>query len=451
MSFKEELLKIQEKSQPISNFEIFYRGALRKMDVYEIDINLLRFNYLNGRIGSEALEYEQTKGRNLRDLPHSEANKIISNWIWEKSKVSNEKTYKDLKLKGQIEPGIVTSDGIIVDGNRRFMIINKIVQDEGINKTFKAAILSETYDGANDELGIIKLETQIQLGSDEKVGYTPIEKYIRVLDFIDKYVSNKRMNKEEVRELLNKKKTSEIDEIYLIGSYMKDYLKHINASNVWSRLENSEDLFINLAKTHSLYEKEKGNAGWNFTKDDVHDYKMVGFELIRFIYNYGEKNKKFNPKTLREYFFKNSRDKTIFSNKRIWENFRDTVFNAVDKVDLPDVNQIENDEEISYSKASKKVDELYANQVSDDFKNALGRSISKIEDKETENEPEKFIRASLDKLENLIDEDKFNSDKTIEFNQQIIQNILKSEEKEDVLNLVKDINKISYHLKRELE
>ena len=61
------------------------------MDVYEIDINYLRFNYLNGRIGSEAIEYEQTQGRKLKDLPISEANKIISDWIWEKSKSSNEK------------------------------------------------------------------------------------------------------------------------------------------------------------------------------------------------------------------------------------------------------------------------------------------------------------------------------------------------------------------------
>ena len=164
MSYKEELLKIKENSEPISSVERFYKGSIRKMDVYEIDVNYLRFNYLNGRIGSEALEYEQTKGRKLKDLPPSEANNIISNWIWDKSKGLNEKTYNDLKLKGQIEPGIVTSDGIIVDGNRRFMIINKISQNEGINKFFKAVILNETYDGANDELEIIKLETQLQLG-----------------------------------------------------------------------------------------------------------------------------------------------------------------------------------------------------------------------------------------------------------------------------------------------
>ena len=451
MSYKEQLSKIKENSKPISSVEQFYKGSIRKMDVYEIDINYLRFNYLNGRIGSEAIEYEQTQGRKLKDLPISEANKIISDWIWEKSKSSNEKTYKDIRLKGQIIPGIVTSDGIIVDGNRRFMILNKISEKEGINKPFKAVILNETYDGANDELEIIKLETQIQLGSDEKVGYSPIEKYIRVLDFIDKHVGSGRMKKEEVRELLGYKNISKVDEIYLIGSYMREYLEHINAVNVWSRLENTEDLFINLAKTHSLYEKQKGNAGWNFTQDDVHDYKIIGFELIRFIYNSDEKNNKFTPKVLRESFFKNSRDKTIFSNRRIWESFRDTVWKAIDAVELPDVNKIENEENISFSKASKKVDQLYSNQVSNAFKGALGRSISKIEDKETENEPEKFIRMSLDKLENLIDEERYDKDKKIEFNDNIIHNIRKSNQREDILNLVKDINRISYQLKKELE
>ena len=58
---------------------------------------------------------------------------------------------------------------------------------------------------------------------------------------------------------------------------------------------------------------------------------------------------------------------------------------------------------------------------------------------------------SLDKLENLIDEERYDKDKKIEFNDNIIHNIRKSNQREDILNLVKDINRISYQLKKELE
>lgn len=451
MSFKQQLTQIKTNSKPISTFETYYKGKLRTMNVYEVDISLLKFNYLNGRIGSEVLEYQQTKGLKLKDLSVDEANQIISSWVWKKSKGPNEKTYKDIKDKGQIMPGIITSDGIVVDGNRRLMLLMRLKQIEGIDRKFKTAILDETYEDSIDaEFDIKKLETQIQLGQDEKVNYAANEKYLRVIDFIDNYVKEGLMQKEEIVRLMDFKNTSEVDEIYKIGQYMIEYLEHIGAKNIWSRLDNTEDLFISLSRTHSLYEKSKGNAGWNFSEDDVFDFKIIGFELIRFIYNHGEKNSDFNPKLIRELYFSNSRNKSIFSNQRIWERFKNSIEESLDSIDIPTISQVETEKGIGASQAAKEVDFLFANQVSSSFKEAIGTSKSKIIDKENENEPEKFIKASLDKLENLIDEDKFHSDKTVVFKENIFRNLERGSDLEKIKTTLKDISKICYELGKKI-
>ena len=98
-----------------------YKGKLQTFNWYEIPTDLLKYNFLNGRIGSEVKEFNQL-GKDLSSMNPADANDIVSEWLWNKSEAANKKTLKDLKEKGQIEPGVITRDGIIVDGNRRFML-----------------------------------------------------------------------------------------------------------------------------------------------------------------------------------------------------------------------------------------------------------------------------------------------------------------------------------------
>ena len=113
--------KIKE-SGPIATYPLYYKGEKRNLGVYEVPIELLRFNYVNGRIGTEVREFEMISGSNLDQLPIDEINAKIHNWIWKKSEGENKKTLRDIRDKRQIIPGVITRDGIIVDGNRRFTI-----------------------------------------------------------------------------------------------------------------------------------------------------------------------------------------------------------------------------------------------------------------------------------------------------------------------------------------
>ena len=179
----EDKIKLIKSQDPVGQFPIYYKGETRNLNFYELDLDLLRFNYVNGRIGSEVMEHKQIHGRDLKDMDYKEANEIVFDWIWKKDLSSNKKSLTDIRQKGQIKPGVITRDGIIVDGNRRFMLLCKLKETYSSNKKFKAIILDDTYeDGGDKELDIKLLETTLQLGEDEKVSYRPIEKYLTIIN-----------------------------------------------------------------------------------------------------------------------------------------------------------------------------------------------------------------------------------------------------------------------------
>lgn len=454
-SIEEEIKKIKTSSKPVGTYPIYYRGETRQEKFYEIPPNLLRFNYLNGRIGTEVTEFTQINGMNLRELSIDEANDIIHNWIWDKTKKDNEKTLKDIREKTQIIPGVITRDGIVVDGNRRFMI-SRILNKEGLNKQFKAVILDDTYeDGGDSEFQIKRLEAEIQMGQDEKVTYGAIEPYLRIMDFVDNYIetTSPQMSYDELVKIMRTKikNVKEAKQKYRVGKLMLEYLDYIGFPQMWSRLEKTEDLFIKLEFMNKLYSDGKGTAGWDWDDDDIVKYKYIGFDLIRWNYNADSKLKNgWDSKKLRDKYFKNSKEKAIFSKKRIWEEFNENL-ESIDDIEVPELKAVVKDEGLSDSDAANKIDNLWANQASLFFKEALGKAESKLIDNENRSKPEEFLRDSLGKLLNLIDEDLFESTGTVEFKDDLLDLLLEEDNLSTNYSYANKIRKISESLKKSLK
>ena len=448
-TIEEKIEKIKEGGS-IATYPLYYKGEKRNLGVYEVPIELLRFNYVNGRIGTEVREFEMISGANLDQLPIDEINDKIHNWIWKKSESENKKTLRDIRDKRQIIPGVITRDGIIVDGNRRFMIARKL-NEEGLNRQFLTVILEDTYeDGGDNELQIKKLETEIQLGQDEKVKYGAIEPYIKIMDFVDNYIEVKspKMSYDELARLMGIKDDKLVKTMYRRGKMMLEYLDYIDFPEMFSRLQNTEDLFIQLEKIYRLYKNEKGSAGWDFDDNDIEDYKTCGFELIRWNYN-ASKDKKgdWEAKKLRDKYFKNSATKTIFSNPKIWSDFNNNM-EDIEDVEIPSLKEIAQSDNLSEADAAKKIDKIWADKTSPIFKKALGAAESRIRDKENTNQPEKFINDALNKLENLINEDLFASTGKIEIDESTLK-ILQNEDKiEKNYKNINQVRRIAESLKK---
>ena len=111
--------------------------------------------------------------------------------IEQKKPQKNEETLKSLTKLGQEKVGIITEDGIIIDGNRRAMLLNRIPQID----YFKAIILPVEHDG--NPLEIEKVETRYQLGEERKLDYNPIEIYLKIQQLYTR-ISNKKYNRNDI-------------------------------------------------------------------------------------------------------------------------------------------------------------------------------------------------------------------------------------------------------------
>ena len=128
---REEKLKELTKNEPYASKEMTYKNRTEKRAVYEISVDYLVFNQYNGRIGTCVKTHEKQYGP--IDSSTKQGEKIIVDFLWESKKKRNKETEKDIKDKGQLEYGIVTRDGVVIDGNRRCMILKRLAKDKTIS------------------------------------------------------------------------------------------------------------------------------------------------------------------------------------------------------------------------------------------------------------------------------------------------------------------------------
>ena len=203
------------------------RGNTR-FNVYLIPVEYLAPNVLNDRIAWKIREFEAAKGRKLSpDSP--EDVEYVYELLEKESPKENEKTLRDLAEKGQQVDGIITKNGIIIDGNRRATLLRKLFKGAAsrFNKNledfrfFKAIILSEDI----DDKEIMALETRIQIGEDKKLDYNPICLYIKVDN-----LSAAEYNDQQIANYMNISE-SEVKERREIFRLMNEYLEAIGKPN----------------------------------------------------------------------------------------------------------------------------------------------------------------------------------------------------------------------------
>lgn len=145
---KAKLLEIKQKPS-ISTMKVPGKGV---KNVYRIPLEFLSYNPHNTRFLAQAKTLEKRFGCELSD-ENPEHVKEIEDFIWQQKKEKNESTITSLIEDGQLQPGVVTVDGILLSGNRRFRLLNEISRNPdkynkpGVNleglQYFEAVILDE--------------------------------------------------------------------------------------------------------------------------------------------------------------------------------------------------------------------------------------------------------------------------------------------------------------------
>lgn len=384
MEQKIRVQKIQEiinrdKDEHFLAQEISWQDALVPMPVYKIPLSYLVYNKHNGRILSRTKSLE--KQSHSIDVETDEGKKLIGDLLWDSKVDSNKKTLADLKKSGQKEVGIITKDGIIIDGNRRAMLLNRL----GDVDYFKAVVLPVTLE--ENPIEIKKLETTYQMGEDKKLDYNPIEKYLKSKDLFDELISahNKELSISKIADWMGEQKTA-IQEYLLVMNTMDEYLIELKYDGIYTQLDGREDQFINLTKwLNNFYEEESGKAFDGYTNLDVDDLKVLSYDYIR---------DKYEGKEFRV-IAHGQKQNHFFGDKAIWESFRDSHFDLLKSLQESDIN-------INSLNLKSHLDERDANfsaQMHEKIRENLETHYESLRNKQAGDKPEKLIKRSLESFD----------------------------------------------------
>lgn len=253
-------------------------GKADEYTTYLIPLKYLYYNNLNGRIATYIEEYnDKAENEDLNNLLKNDVEKyndLISSFIKKSSndsEASFKKTKSDIEAKGQQNPGVILSDGRIIDGNRRFTAIRELYKENGNDKFayFEAVCLDAPQDDDKDGWKRIKaLELFLQFNVDEKKDYNKI-------DFL---VSFYRDTIDSTTKMFDKKQycytsgisASDYDKNANIIRVMLDYLEWRNKPKSFYILKNEK--LDGPIEEIARVTKKMNNEEWSEIRDSIYLY-----------------------------------------------------------------------------------------------------------------------------------------------------------------------------------
>lgn len=425
-SERRKYLENLRSKQPKYQKRIHYKGDSVMMGVYDIDLNCLIFNQHNGRLESEMLTWQAETGAPSGEYTQ-EVHERIARFLWEQNASKNRQTQEDLDAKGQQLPGIVTLDGVIIDGNRRAMLLGKLEK-----AFFEGVILPDAY--AENEAAIVELETQYQLGEDEKLGYGPLEKYLHAKRLHRLGVSEKRAYK-----LMSLQGPAEFQKLLDIMKLMDEYLEHIDCAGLYKLLKESdgstkEGMFVDLYSDLKRFGGEGAASNWAHDEIDLIDLKVIQFDHIRYGNEFSDDGKDYRRISHSGAEKKNC----FFAHEEIWKSFRE-VHEESKKSAEADVGTL--DEFVKNYKNDYSTRSDAARAWINQWKDAIGPGVKKnfgvskelLTERSGETEPNRLLWRALRAIEGIpLEEGELTA-------------------KEENLELVKKINNRTYKMKKLFE
>lgn len=452
----EELLNNKD---PIGEQELMWEDQLQPMKVYKVPLEYLIYNKYNGRILSRTTSLE-ARGHQI-DPESEQGKKLVEKLLFDTNEGRNKRTLADIAKYGQKQVGIITRDGIIIDGNRRAMLLNRLDEYD----YFKAIILPVKLEDSPIE--IQKLETSYQMGEDEKLTYNATEKYLKAKQLVSQGVTVK-----QIATWMGESEQT-INDYLSVMDLMDEYLEYLGYNRAYTQLDKREDLFLNLNKWVTTFVDKNGvvsgsvKAFDNYTASDVDDLKVISFDYIRARYE----GKGFRI------LAQGLRDKHFFGDKTIWDKFSKSHFKKIEPIreaegevnfDSPDIKSTLDNR-----------DEKFRLSVAEFLDDNINEHEQYLYYKDWKNEPDKLISKSIESINVARNNENITSESVLakveELNQitndillsnspsGVLSNIsnqlrdlnlateLKNDNKEEVLNLLKDISSLAYRLEKEVK
>lgn len=208
------------------------KGELR--NVYKVSIKNLYYNDENGRIASFMSRYNSEHTEPISNLDFDEYNDVLMNFIIKSESKEQYKTTKEnIRQVGQLEPGIILTDGRVIDGNRRFTCLRDLYAEYHSEQFLYFECFVLDVPKTREERASLKaLELSAQYGTETRVSYNPVDRLADV--YKDLVGPDKLFTPEEYSARLNNlTKVSEVKNLMLEAETLWDYLEFTNNVGRW--------------------------------------------------------------------------------------------------------------------------------------------------------------------------------------------------------------------------
>lgn len=342
-------------------------GITETYEVYKVQLDLLFYNDQNDRIATWISKYKADNKINSIDMSNLEYyNKIIRDFIYQSNPEAIKKTTTNIDFVGQREPGVILSDGRIIDGNRRFTCLCDLKQKDLKYNWFETVILEESIE--NNEKQIKMLELMIQHGEESKVDYNPIDRLVGVYNDI---VEKKLLSEVEYIQSTNES-ASEVRKKVELAILLVEFLETINAPKQFY-IAREMDLNGPLVELHGILKKETDED----IRDAIKNAVFTNFllqpdgDMTRFI----------------------RQIKAVVKSK-YKEEFLEEQLEIAEKVfdELPKVGNVTN----------TTIREFRSNlEVQEKLQKSMTKAVTKVKATETKNQPLVMLDKSVDLLETI--------------------------------------------------
>lgn len=259
------------------------------LDVYSIPLEFLYFNNENGRIASQIKREYGTLDPHT-DKSGRDYNDKIAEFIVSDNESAFKKTKKSIKQKGQQVYGYVLQDGRIIDGNRRFTALRQLEAETGQTWNFEAVILPFTYDAKVNRTQIKRLELAIQMGTEERQDYDPVDLAVDVYNTVEK---DHLMTAQDYA-LEADIKIGEIERKIETVELIKDFLVFINAQEEAYYFIKDLKLYNPLYELAKIFKKKYPKKGSKYEQEKITAFVMLnkmamtGGDTVREVRDYSK-------------------------------------------------------------------------------------------------------------------------------------------------------------------
>ena len=244
----------------------------KDLNVYNIPLKYLSYNKNNGRIFLGVNEKEK-EGINFNDLDNESFNEEIEQLIWKYDEQKNASTMQSIHDVGQLEIALVSENGIIIDGNRRFTCLRRLNRAHKDKKEFqylKACIIRESKDIT--EKDIKKYELNVQFGREVQADYHLTDKVMSIYKLVKENVLSIEEIKTEMKLSVNK-----VHGFIQTAEMINEFLKYYNIEDDYFMIDKMN--YVNPLEVVAKY-VNNGKINQELSEPEILTRRNIFFELL---------------------------------------------------------------------------------------------------------------------------------------------------------------------------